>query len=83
MTLGIIDLIVTLIAMLSVVAPARGTYFKRFKWSLPQVRLLSGAPLQGRLLALTTNIKKDWKTLPGTNTSLLSKFVNYSPRETK
>jgi hypothetical protein len=32
---------------------------------------ISGAPLYGRLLALPTNIRQDWKDLTGTNTSLL------------
>jgi hypothetical protein len=35
---------------------------------LMQVKLLSDAPLFGRLLALPTNIRLDWKSLPGTNT---------------
>jgi hypothetical protein len=29
---------------------------------------LSGAPLHGRLIALPTNIKLGWISLPGTNT---------------
>jgi hypothetical protein len=29
---------------------------------------LSGDPLYGRLLAFPTNIRLDWKGLPGTNT---------------
>jgi hypothetical protein len=32
------------------------------------VKHLSGAPLYGMLLALPTNIRPDWKGLPGTNT---------------
>jgi hypothetical protein len=32
-----------------------------------RVRHLSGVPLKGRLLALPTNIKLGWKSLPGTN----------------
>jgi hypothetical protein len=31
------------------------------------VKHLSGAPFYGRLLALPTNIRLDWKDLPGTN----------------
>ncbi len=31
----------------------------------------------GWALALLTNIRLDWKGFPGTNTSLLRKFVNY------
>jgi hypothetical protein len=33
-----------------------------------QVKQLSGAPLEGRLLALKTNLRLDRKGLPGTNT---------------
>ncbi len=32
------------------------------------VKNLSGAPHQGKLLALHTNIGPGWKSLPGTNT---------------
>ncbi len=32
------------------------------------MKLLSGAPLTGRLLILPTNIRLGWKALPGTNT---------------
>jgi hypothetical protein len=32
-----------------------------------KVKCLSGAPLKGKLLALTTNIRLGWKGLPGTN----------------
>jgi hypothetical protein len=31
------------------------------------VKYLSGAPLEGRLLALPTNIRLGWKSMPGTN----------------
>ena len=31
--------------------------------------LLSGSPFLGRLLALHTNLRQDWKGLPGTNTA--------------
>jgi hypothetical protein len=41
------------------------------------VKHLSGAPPQGKLLALTTNIRLVWKNLPWTNASLLQKFINY------
>ncbi len=33
-----------------------------------RVKLLSGAPLSGRLLASPKNIRLGWKDLPGTNT---------------
>ena len=33
-----------------------------------RVKHLSGAPLYGRLLASSTNIRLGWKSLPGTNT---------------
>jgi hypothetical protein len=40
---------------------------------------LSGAPLQGRLLASLTNIRLGWKGMPGTNTlAYYKKSVNYS-----
>jgi hypothetical protein len=32
------------------------------------VKHLSGAPIQGRLLAVPTNIRLSWNCLPGTNT---------------
>jgi hypothetical protein len=32
-----------------------------------QVKLLSGPPLKGRLLALATNIRLFWKSLQGAN----------------
>jgi len=35
---------------------------------LTQVKHLSGAPLEGRLLALPTNNRLGWKDLPGANT---------------
>ncbi len=34
----------------------------------PKVKHLSDAPLLGRLLALPTNIRLDWKVLPGIKT---------------
>ncbi len=42
-----------------------------------RVKNLSGAPLKGGLLALTTNTRLGWKGLPETNSSLLWKSVNY------
>ncbi len=43
---------------------------------------LSGAPLEGRPLALPTNIKLGWKSLPVTNTFILiRKSVNYGCNE--
>ncbi len=42
-----------------------------------RLKHLSGAPLQGRLLALPTNTRLCWIGLPGINTSLLRKSVNY------
>jgi hypothetical protein len=42
------------------------------------VKHLSSAPLKGRPLALTTNIRLGWKGLPGTNTpAYYEKSVNY------
>ncbi len=41
----------------------------------------SGAPLYGRFLAPPTNIKLSWRGLPGTNTSLLRKSVNYGRKK--
>jgi len=31
------------------------------------VKHISGAPIKGRLLALSTNNRQDWKGLPGAN----------------
>jgi hypothetical protein len=42
-----------------------------------RVKHLSGAPLIVWLLALPSNIKLGFKVLPGTNTQLLRKSVNY------
>jgi hypothetical protein len=38
------------------------------------------APLYGKPLALPTNSRLDWNGLPGTNTSLSQKFVNYGQK---
>ncbi len=38
------------------------------KAGVTRVKLLSGAPLFGRLLALPANIRLGWKCLPGINT---------------
>ncbi len=46
-----------------------------------QLKLLSDAPLFGRLLALPTNIRLDWKSLPRTNTpAFFRKFANYGQK---
>jgi hypothetical protein len=43
------------------------------------VQHLSGAQLYGRFLALPTNIRIGWKSMPGTNTpAYYKKFVAYS-----
>jgi hypothetical protein len=39
------------------------------------------APLLGKHLALLTNIAQHWKGSPGTSTSLLGTFVNYSRKK--
>jgi hypothetical protein len=41
------------------------------------VEQLKVAPLWGKLLALLSNMKLGWKSLPRTNTSLLQTLVNY------
>ncbi len=41
---------------------------------------LSGAPLQGRLLASLTNIRLGWRGLPGTNT-LAYYDINYDRKK--
>jgi hypothetical protein len=44
----------------------------------PRVEYMKSSSLQGRLLALPSNIRLGWKGLQGTNTrSLLRTFVNY------
>jgi len=43
----------------------------------PRVEQLKVAPLWGKLLALLSNMKLGWKSLPRTNTSLLQTLVNY------
>jgi len=44
------------------------------------VKHLSGAPLYGRPLVPTNN-RLGWKGLPGKNTSLLQKSVNYGNKK--
>jgi hypothetical protein len=46
-----------------------------------RVKHLSGAPVYGRLQASPPNIRLGWKSLPGTNTSLLGKSVCYSRKK--
>ncbi len=43
------------------------TVFAGKAWACP-VKHISGTPLKGKLLALPTNIRLGWKSLPGTNT---------------
>jgi hypothetical protein len=45
------------------------------------INRLKDAPLQGRPLALPENIRLGWRGLPGTNTSLLRKSVNYGRKK--
>jgi hypothetical protein len=45
------------------------------------VKQCSVAPLLGGLLALPASIRLGWKSLPGTNASLLQKFVNHGQKE--
>jgi len=46
------------------------------------VKHLSGAPFYGRLLALPTNIRLDWKrNVSHKHSSLLRKFVKYGQKK--
>jgi hypothetical protein len=47
------------------------------------VKHLSGTPVKGRLLALTTDIRLDWKGLIWTNTAAAFSltFINYGHKE--
>jgi hypothetical protein len=47
------------------------------------VKPLLGALLWGRLLALPTNIRLDWKYLPGTNTILLLELIGINKLHSK
>jgi hypothetical protein len=44
------------------------------------VKHLSCAPHLGKLHALQTNIRLSWKSLTGTNSSLLQKSINYGQK---
>jgi hypothetical protein len=54
--------------------PSLASFFARIVWCLwvreesTKVKHLSGAPLQGKLLALPSNNELGWKGLPGANT---------------
>ncbi len=48
-----------------------------YNFLLPQFTNVSGAPLQGRLLAWPTNIRLRRKGLPGTSSSLSQTLINY------
>jgi hypothetical protein len=45
------------------------------------VKHLSGAPLKGKLLALSANNRLGWKVLPGANAPTFTKIRNYGRKK--